>query len=738
MIDMEYMDIDQLYEIIIEKYQILNCYPRFQKRKKAEKLIANWFREHQNNTQICCIGSDATMIQNMRYLAERSNVFCQYIECTGENVGELEQIQWEKFSCILFITLHGETQIGLWLCENGIKYESLYDYFALHGLYLEDEYYWLTIERVPDIQKGEWRNGIAYKDSYRNNIVAEYLLQKEKYQKESDEGRKCFFWEKQFALAVHMKNFVHAKELIDEADQLRLKVSNRYLKAWKELENLINDIKRNLERRLEEDVVLIWMDALGYGDGDDMPYLQKQTAEGVVFKNAVTVTAVTNSTMRTIMNSKLEIDDYGYKKTQIDENCLLISYMIRNGYKIKALSGFWSGFKEEFKSDVEHELYESSSEILWDMWRHLMLEKQKLFLLVHLLRETHEPHLSIRMSYGKTRDNYKKGRLEMDSQMQFYLSTINRNAVKIFMSDHGQWGNVHVNLIISHQGLGHKEVTGMFSLLHFYKLVQQIVEKRQIDEQELTQEYVKIQALDHYNPTWVKNIIDERLRLELGLFGYQGIVDSKYLYCRYNNGKEILVEWEKAIYRFRIWPEVDEVCDKSLLPYYRKLAGHNPRDFYEDEKFKYTRYQYKLYDNFLKYKKPVFELLNRLVAKYPDNSIAIRPGGEHSMEVFAWLSEENKKKIYCFIDNNVECSCSKLGNVKIISFEEAFIHNEIKAVILSSFVNLSVLKKEAKSYPENIDVLDIYDYFAKNGCKLEHDFFDACMDAEGYEVGFPM
>lgn len=97
-----------------------------------------------------------------------------------------------------------------------------------------------------------------------------------------------------------------------------------------------------------------------------------------------------------------------------------------------------------------------------------------------------------------------------------------------------------------------------------------------------------------------------------------------------------------------------------------------------------------------------------------------------------------QEKIYCFIDNNVECSCSKLGNVKIISFEEAFIHNEIKAVILSSFVNLSVLKKEAKSYPENIDVLDIYDYFAKNGCKLEHDFFDACMDAEGYEVGFPM
>lgn len=117
--------------------------------------------------------------------------------------------------------------------------------------------------------------------------------------------------------------------------------------------------------------------------------------------------------------------------------------------------------------------------------------------------------------------------------------------------------------------------------------------------------------------------------------------------------------------------------------------------------------------------------------------MAIRPGGEHSMEVFFWLSVENRKKIYCFIDNSDVCSCSKLG-VKIIPSNEAFTHKEIKAVILSSYVNLPALKKEAESYPENIHVLDIYDYFAKNGCKMEHDFFDACMDKEGYEVDFPM
>lgn len=70
------------------------------------------------------------------------------------------------------------------------------------------------------------------------------------------------------------------------------------------------------------------------------------------------------------------------------------------------------------------------------------------------------------MSYGKTKENYKEGRMEMDEQMQFYLSTINKNAVKIFMSDHGQWSNIkntHVNLVVTQQKLVHREIEGMFS-----------------------------------------------------------------------------------------------------------------------------------------------------------------------------------------------------------------------------------------------------------------------------------
>lgn len=733
-------DINQSFDLIMEKYQIFTCYPRFKKRKIAEKLIVSWFQEHRNCEGICCIGSDVVDIQSIKLLAERNNAACQYILCKNGDIRELKQIQWDKFSCVLFISLHGETQIGLWLCEHGIKYESLYDFFSMHDLHFEDEYYRLNIEDIPDTQNGAYRTPFPSKHNWRNNLIAEFLIQKEKYQKEIDDKRKVFYWEKQFALAIYLKNFVLAKELIDEANAAKIRIEKRYIDAWNELEDLIEEIKKNIVRRSEEDVVLIWMDAIGYGDGNDMPFFQSQIKKGVVFKNAFTVMPNTNPTMRAIMNSEMEIDDYGYQNTEINENCRLISYMQKNGYKVKAVTSAWSGWKEELKSDIAHDLYAPSSEILWDMWRHLLLEKQKLFLLVHLMIETHYPHLSVNMSYGKTKDNYKKGRLEMDAQMQFYLSTVNRKAVKIFMSDHGQWSNIkntHVNLVVTQLEFGHKEIAGMFSLVDFYKLIKQIVEKHNVNEQDLTQEYVKIQVLDYYNPLWVRDIISGRKKLELGLFGYRGIADQKYIYQRYNMGKEVLVEREKLIYEVHIQPEADEVCDKSLLPYYRELAGENPVGFYEDEKFKYTKYQYKLYDNFVKYENIAFKLLNQLVEKYPDNSVAIRPGGEHSMEVFFWLSAENKKKIYCFIDNNAECNCSRL-DIKIIPLDVAFTHNEIKAVILSSYVNLPMLKKEAESYPEHIHILDIYDYFAKNGCKMEHDFFDACMDKEDYEVGFSM
>lgn len=734
-------DINQLYDCIVEKNQIFACYPRFQKRKKAERLIMNWFQEHQNCTEVCCIGNSILDIQNIRRLAEQTNVFCQYILCVNGNIRELERIKWEQYKCVIYISLHGETQVGLWLCEHGIRYESLYDFFAMHDLYLEDEYYCLNIEEVPITQDGACMAPFPSKNNCRNNLIAEFLIQKEKYQKESDKRCKLFYWEKMFALTVYMKNFILAKELIDEANAENMQVKKRFLDAWKELENLINKIKGYLKKRLEEDVILIWMDAIGYGDGDDMSYFQEQIKEGVLFKNAFTVVPNTNPTMRAIMNSKLEIDDYGYKETEFNENCHLISYMQKKGYKIKAVTGGWSGWKQELKSDMEHDLYASASEILWDMWRQLLLEKQKLFLLVHLMIETHYPHLSLRMSYGNVKNNYKKGRMEMNEQMQFYLSSINKNAVKIFMSDHGQWSNIkntHVNLVVTQQSFNHKEITGMFSLVDFYKLMEQIVEKHNIDEQNLTQDYVKLQVLDHYNPLWVKDIISKRKNLELGLFGYRGIVDQKYIYQCFNNGKEALVDREKLIYELHIQPEADEICDKSLLPYYRGLAGKNPEGFYEDEKFKYTKYQYRLYDNFIKHKNPAFVLLNQLIAKCPDKSVAIRPGGEHSMEVYFWLSAENKKKIYCFIDNNPKCDCSNLENVRVISLKEAFTHKEIQSVILSSYVNLPVFKKEAESYPENIQRLDIYEYFAKNGCKMDHDFFDACMDADGYEVGFPM
>ena len=130
-------------------------------------------------------------------------------------------------------------------------------------------------------------------------------------------------------------------------------------------------------------------------------------------------------------------------------------------------------------------------------------------------------------------------------------------------------------------------------------------------------------------------------------------------------------------------------------------------------------------------------MINLLVKDYPDNSIAIRMGGEHSIVLYYILSEENKRKVWGFIDGSSTCSCSKL--------QLPVIHPEnwesetvgIKAVLLSSYKSLDLLRKESEAYSKNIDILDIYDYFDRNGVECRKAFYEIIGKEEDYNVGFP-
>lgn len=732
------MNIEQEYGRIVDEFDVFACYPKLKKRKAAEDLIVDWFRSHMNCHGILCIGTNQTDIKNVRHFAEQENVCCQYVLCKDSDFEQLEKISWEKIDCILTISLHGEAQISHYLCERRMTFESLYDYFCMNGLYLEDEYYRLNIEDMPGSLEKIVMEVFPGQEGWRNNIIAELLCQKEKYINENDCQRKKLFLERQLVLAIYMKNFVLAGQIIQESEKQQIKLEENYLRAWDQICRLLDRIRAELKNRQKEDIVVNWIDGLGYGDGTDMSYLQSQINNGVGFTNAFTVTPYTKPTWRTIFNEKKDVDDLGYKSIRINRESKLVAYLQKKGYQIKIISGYMTDCDAEIRSNTCHGLYSPCSEILWDMWRNLLIESDKMVVFCHLLAETHYPNLSTKMELGRLNDSYGKGRQEVDEQMQFYMSGLNDSATKIYMSDHGHLQDFQVYCVVNSGNLNPMKVNGMFSLIDFHKLLEQIIEKKNICEDQLTREYVEVQNLDHYNPKAIKDTVIHKKRLERQLFGYRGIIDQKYVYVHYNIGKEWLAKRDGMVYEPHLQSEADDVCDKSLLPYYRSLVGQNPAGFYDDPKFRYCKYIYELYNNFTKQKNPCFALLNQIFEPYEDHSVAIRLGGPSSAEVYFWLTEQNRKKIYGFIDNYSKCVCSKIKETKIMSSKDAFKHPEIKAVLLASYKNMAMLRKEAEQYPAGIDILNLYDYFEKHDCKMEHNFSDPYMDDDGYEVDFPM
>lgn len=61
----------------------------------------------------------------------------------------------------------------------------------------------------------------------------------------------------------------------------------------------------------------------------------------------------------------------------------------------------------------------------------------------------------------------------------------------------------------------------------------------------------------------------------------------------------------------------------------------------------------------------------------------------------------------------------------------------VKAILLSSYNNLDMLRKEAEVRPEGIDILDMYEAFDKQGIRCQEDFYKMRGTDEDYDIGFP-
>ena len=721
---------------LIFKYNIDKYYPQYRKKYKAEKILESILNKVVHNGEKTILVSNDKVVLD---IVKKIRVFSE--ECIEAkhitDLKDLDNIIWDKYANIYILSLRETEKYGKWLRMHNIKYKWIYDAFEAEGLFFENEFY-----KVLNDCQGEWFNAPYFgKQFLRDNWALEFYFQKMKYEYSTDEQVKKIALEKSLFLSIILKNFINAEKLL-----LLLSDDEIYVEFWKELQVLLGKIKNVIAKRKQKDIVWYWMDALSYEKSDGMPYLKEIMSKSVVFENAFTITPYTLPTLRNIFCKKKQVDDKAYKILSVNEdNSELLQFLSDKGYDFRCISGYMPCFEASKVSGNHHSVFDTSSQIIWDALENMIDNPNPMVILAHILSETHGPYLPIELNDGIIDDmkvRCELGKKEVDEQLAYYDSFLNENTYRIYMSDHGDnqiSTKFHIHWNIYNKNIVPRKVRGLISALDLSRVLENIIEDKDVENGIVYRDYVELQDFDRYDKHFIGNMIKKRETPDILVFGYRGVVTQKYMYLKYRKGDEWLAERGNIKYEpslIGLIKEADKIIDESILGEMRSKA----RDFFEDDeiraKCKYSVYLYKLYDNFIRRCKENVNMICELMKNYPKGTIALRMGGEHSAELYSRLEDKYKDKIGYIIDNNKDCICKKYG-MPVLTLEEAK-HMNIKAIVLSSYMHIDMLRNEASAYPSDIAIIDIYNELEKRGICCKNNFYvDVQMTDEDYDVGFP-
>lgn len=121
------------------------------------------------------------------------------------------------------------------------------------------------------------------------------------------------------------------------------------------------------------------------------------------------------------------------------------------------------------------------------------------------------------------------------------------------------------------------------------------------------------------------------------------------------------------------------------------------------------------------------QLIRQLLSECKGRLI-IRGGGIHTCEFLMALPDYVRKEIAFIVDNNKEKSMQLFPQYLCVSFSEY--KQEMKdndIVIISSFSNKQIMKNELLDYANEIQIIDLYEYFSKhNLCLQDYFYVDKC------------
>ncbi|MDE6603804.1 MAG: LTA synthase family protein [Lachnospiraceae bacterium] len=730
------MDFNKIIDDIIFKYNLDSFYPCYRKMRKAEKYIHIWMEEClkrvEESGKILCIASCNEEADRFDFYTLQDKHFEYFIGNNG-----LQNIEWEKYQEVYIVSYQEKEQLSKQLTLNGVPFSWIYDLFTTYGEHFDKEFYDFLTECSLDKEYDYYT-----KD---NNYFLELFFLKRKYK--SSAITKEEFLKRIFFLSIVFKDFLLAEKYYQEILGCMDKdLKTDYIQAYAEIKNVLQEMRKSLLQRNKgkNDIVMVWLDQMKYGLEKDMPYLAEEMKEGVYFDHAYTVIPYTIPTFRVLFTDEKEITIglHSHKKIYKQES-LLIQEMERRGYVFKVISGYIGNIEREWQCEEYFDKWAPMSLLCWNFLCCLVNSEESVFAVVHEMSHTHTPYFTNQMNEemaGNSKESVQKRHAhamnETDQCLGYYMNFLSEDTTKIYMSDHGlgePWEHVHTLFAVTSKKIGKGRISDVFSYLNFDRLARQLMEDR-FSSAEFVGENAPICSMPLYNYELIKARLRSK-RLEIREIGYQGMVNKDYIYLKYNNQREVLLDQNHLPHKIYAIPHPSDICNADKVQYFRSNINKCNVDF-QSEKFKYSKYLLKVFDNLERSQRNQLDYINAWIVASGKERIAIRMGGEHSYTLYEWLTEDNREKIVGFIDENSECIC-KAFRKKIIPMEKIS-EEEIDCVILSSFEHLNFIREEATAYPKGIGVFDMYNYLQEKGFPFRDIQCDLVgMSDSEYDVGFP-
>lgn len=728
------LDIDVELEKIIEKYNLDRHYPAYRVSIQAEAYLKNWIETLSEMTaKVLFITIDDSVLWMIRGWTTNENVSALQIS----SVEELDDhiVQLESASKIYIAAYTRTVEILHWLWRHDFHAESVYDILENQHIYCQMEFYRFF---PPFIMSDELKLHNGTKEINLDGVALplyEYYYQKQRLQYSISEMDKRRINEKLFFLAIYMKNFIEAEKILRA-----MGYEDEYEKCWQEVKMLLDKIRDILAQQKQKHIIIYWLDALSFKDAEKLEYLQEQREHSLYFHNAFTVTPHTFPTFKNMFFGIRQVDDLGYKVTNVElDESTLIRDITAHGYDFRLMSNYLNRHlksKDIYNHYGRQIMNAPCSEAFWSLAKQMIQNGRPTVYLVHALVELHSPCLSVqRESFDNsiviTPEVLQVQCDELNGQLRFYDQMLGDSSYRIYMGDHGVDGmilkRVHVCFQVYHAAWKNKEVDKLFCFLDFPNIMHRLLAGEEIDDATWDREYVPVQDVDYYNPDRLKYLLKKVVTMEdawSSYTAYKGAVTGEYFYAYFKTGNEIFHKWSDGEFRgFIDFNNLEGREDSAFFEELRKKAGGFPKELDTDPKFKYSKNTYILVENIKRTIREAVKLLDQKLTGegYAAGSIVLRPGGMHTMQLYSVLSKESRKKIGGIIDRNSDCLAKDLGYT--IYQPEDELPGNIKAVLLSTYENMEVLKYETQRMYSNLEVIDIYQYWKDCGYAFTRDFW---------------